>query len=209
VKLPSVPNPKALSDFLDARRAADPEHFQDLSLAVVKLLGPGQYIVEPPGRNTWDISDWQRMITLIRQLPTGGIRTWLTQRLLKAAAAGAPCPYSEQELSVIAARCTEREDAAKKVERLMRKVIAASLLSKRIGEMFDGIITGASPKGTFVRLLKFPQKGMVVRGAKGADVGDKVHVRLSGVDVDRGLLILRGNEKANRGTVRVTNKQKI
>ena len=90
-------------------------------------------------------------------------------------------------MSQIAAHCTEREDAARKVERLMRKVAAASLLSRRIGEMFDGIVTGASPKGTYVRLLKFPAEGRVVRGAQGIDVGDKVRVRLVAVDVDQGL----------------------
>jgi exoribonuclease-2 len=112
----------------------------------------------------------------------------VTQRLLKASAAGAPCPYSEGELKDIAARCTEREDAARKVERLMRKIIAASLLSKRVGEVFDGIVTGANPKGTFVRLLSFPAEGMVVRGGQGIDVGDKVKVRLCSVDVNRGFV---------------------
>ena len=101
------------------------------------------------------------------------------------AAAG---PYSESELSAIAAHCTERDDAARKVERLMRKVAAACLLSRRIGEVFDGIITGASPKGTYVRLLKFPAEGMVVRGARGIDVGDTVRVRLASVNVAKGFI---------------------
>jgi exoribonuclease-2 len=112
----------------------------------------------------------------------------VTQRLLKATAASVPCPYSETELSAVAAHCTEREDAARKVERLMRKVTAASLLSRRIGEVFDGIITGASPKGTYVRLLKFPAEGRVVRGAQGIDVGDSVRVRLASVDVAKGFI---------------------
>ena len=112
----------------------------------------------------------------------------VTQRLLKATAASLPGPYPEAGLSAIAAHCTEREDAARKVERLMRKVAAACLLSRRIGEVFDGIITGASPKGTYVRLLKFPAEGRVVRGAQGIDVGDKVQVRLVSVDVAKGFI---------------------
>ena len=112
----------------------------------------------------------------------------MTQRLLKATTAGTAGPYSETELSAIAAHCTEREDAARKVERLMRKVAAASLLQRRIGEVFYGIITGASPKGTYVRLLKFPAEGMVVQGGQGIHVGDSVRVRLASVDVAKGFI---------------------
>jgi exoribonuclease-2 len=112
----------------------------------------------------------------------------VTQRLLKATIAGAPAPYGEKELTDIATHCTEREDAAKKVERLMRKIIAANLLSRQIGQVFDGLITGASPKGTYVRLLKFPAEGKLVRGAQGVDVGDKVSVRLAAVDTNRGFI---------------------
>src|SRR5205823_9537848 len=97
-----------------------------------------------------------------------------TQRLLKAMASGNSSPYSESELSAIAAHCTEREDAARKVERLMRKIVAANVLRSRVGEVFDGVVTGVSPKGTYVRLLKFPAEGRVIRGEKGIDVGDKV-----------------------------------
>lgn len=188
VKLPAVPDPRALADFLDARKAADPEHFPDLSLAVVKLLGAGEYIVEPPGREQEGhfglaVHDYTHSTA-----PNRRYADLVTQRLLKAASAGAPGPYTEAELGAIAARCTEREDAAKKVERTMRKVMAANLLSRRIGEMFDGIITGVSPKGTFVRLLGFPAEGMVVRGAQGVDVGDKVRVRLAAADVARGFI---------------------
>ena len=103
----------------------------------------------------------------------------VTQRLLKSAAGAKPSPYTEMELGQIAAHCTEREDAARKVERLMRKVIAANVLSQRLGEMFDGVVTGASPKGTYVRLLQFPAEGRVVREAQGIDVGDRVHVELA------------------------------
>jgi exoribonuclease R len=112
----------------------------------------------------------------------------VTQRLLKAAGPGAGSPYAEPQLGAIAAHCTEREDAARKVERLMRKVIAANLLSQRIGEIFDGIVTGAAPKGTYVRIRKFPAEGQVVRGQQGMDVGDRVRVKLTAVDVAKGFI---------------------
>jgi exoribonuclease-2 len=189
VKLPDEPDPRALSDFLAQRQAADPAHFPDLSLSVVKLLGPGEYIVEHPGAEHEGhfglaVQDYTHSTA-----PNRRFADLVTQRLLKAAASpGAPSPYTEAELSGIATHCTEREDAARKVERLMRKVIAASLLSRRIGEVFDGIITGASPKGTYVRLLKFPAEGLVVKGAQGLDVGDKIQARLMSVNVERGFI---------------------
>src|SRR5581483_10591186 len=176
VKLPAVPDSRALADFLDQRRAADPDNFPDLSLSVVKMLGAGEYIVEHPGQEHeghfgLGVQDYTHSTA-----PNRRYADLVTQRLLKAAAAGRPAPCSETELGRIAIHCTDRAQAARSVERLMRKVVAAILLSKRIGETFDGIITGATPKGTFVRLLKFPAEGMVVRGAQGVDVGDKVRV---------------------------------
>lgn len=188
VKLPATPDPRALADFLDQRKAADPVHFPDLSLSVVKLLGPGEYIVEHPGQEHEGhfglaVQDYTHSTA-----PNRRYADLVTQRLLKAAAAGVPADFSEAELGQIAAHCTDRSQAARSVERLMRKVVAAILLSRRIGEIFDGIITGATPKGTFVRLLKFPAEGMVVRGAQGIDVGDKVQVRLASVEVDKGFI---------------------
>ena len=188
VKLPAAPDPRALSVFLDQRRTLDPAHFQDLSLSVVKLLGPGEYIVEPPGAEREGHFGLAENDYTHSTAPNRRYADLVTQRLLKAAAAGGPGPYSESELSAIAAHCTEREDAARKVERLMRKVAAACLLGRRIGEVFDGVITGASPKGTYVRLLKFPAEGMVVRGAHALDVGDAVRVRLTSVDVAKGFI---------------------
>ena len=187
-KLPPTPDPRALSEFLDQRKAADPADFPDLSLSVVKLLGPGEYVVEPPGSEQVGhfglaVADYTHSTA-----PNRRYADLATQRLLKAVAAGGPGPYDEASLSQIAARCTEREDAARKVERLMRKVAAASLLSKRIGEVFDGVVTGAAPKGTYVRLLKLPVEGRVVRGTQGIDVGDKVRVRLASVDVAKGFI---------------------
>ncbi len=188
VKLPASPDPRALSAFLDQRKAADPVHFQDLSLSVVKLLGPGEYMVEPPGVEHEGHFGLAENDYTHSTAPNRRYADLVTQRLLKATTAGVPGPYPESELTAIAAHCTEREDAARKVERLMRKVAAACLLDRRIGEVFDGIITGASPKGTYVRLLKFPAEGMVVRGAHGIDVGDPVRVRLTSVNVAKGFI---------------------
>jgi VacB/RNase II family 3'-5' exoribonuclease len=188
VKLPATPDPRALSEFLDQRKAADPLHFPDLSLSVVKLLGPGEYVADSPGAEQEGhfglaVADYTHSTA-----PNRRYADLVTQRLLKTTYAGGPGAYDQSELSRIAARCTEREDAARKVERLMRKVAAACLLSGRIGEVFEGIVTGASPKGTYVRLLKFPAEGRVVRDMRGIDVGDKVRVRLISVDVAKGFI---------------------
>jgi exoribonuclease-2 len=188
VTLPNEPQPRALSDFLTQRKAADPVHFPDLSLAVVKLLGPGEYIVETPGAEQEGhfglaVHDYTHSTA-----PNRRYADLVTQRLLKASVTNSAPAYSQTDLSAIAAHCTEREDAARKVERLMRKVIAASALSSRIGEVFDGLITGASPKGTYVRLIQFPTEGRLTQGAAGVDVGDKVRVRLTAVDVERGYI---------------------
>src|ERR1041384_7472223 len=142
VRLPSAPDPRALAEFLEQRKMADPVHFPDLSLSIVKLLGPGEYIVEPPGAEQEGhfglaVHDYTHSTA-----PNRRYADLVTQRLLKATSASQQSPYSEVELSAIASHCTEREDAARKVERLMRKVVAASLLSRRVGEVFDGIITG-------------------------------------------------------------------
>jgi VacB/RNase II family 3'-5' exoribonuclease len=188
VKLPDVPDPRALSEFLAQRKTADPEHFPDLSLSVVKLLGPGEYIVEAPGTEHEGhfglaVQDYTHSTA-----PNRRFADLITQRLLKASAAGSGAPYAQPELTTIAAHCTEREDAARKVERLMRKVAAANLLSHRIGEIFDGIVTGASLKGTYVRLLKMPAEGRVVHGAQGMNVGDKVRVKLVSLEVAKGFI---------------------
>jgi exoribonuclease-2 len=190
VKLSPTPDPKDLSAFLEQRSVADPVHFPDLSLAVVKLLGPGEYIVEPPGGESEGHFGLAAHDYTHSTAPNRRFADLVTQRLLKGIVGQNGAPYLEAELRAIAARCTEREDAARKVERLMRKVCAASLLTRRIGKVFDGIITGASPKGTYVRLLTFPAEGRVVRGVQGIDVGDKVRVRLASVDVGKGFIDL-------------------
>ena len=188
VKLPETPDPRALSDFLVQRKLADLVHFPDLSLSVVKLLGPGEYIVEAPGTEHEGHFGLALQDYTHSTAPNRRFADLVTQRLLKATATNSPAPYSQTDLTAIAARCTEREDAARKVERVMRKVVAAGLLSHRIGEVFDGIVTGASPKGTYVRLLKFPAEGRVNRGAQGMNVGDTVHVKLTSVHSPKGFI---------------------
>jgi exoribonuclease-2 len=187
-KLPQEPDAAALETFLDRRRKADPERFPDLSLAVVKLMGRGEYALdlpgsEAPGHFGLAVKDYTHSTAPNRRFPD-----LITQRLLKAAMAGAPLPYAPPVLAALATHCTEREDAATKVERRVRKSAAALLLSGRIGGSFDAIVTGASPKGTWVRLLQPPAEGRLDRGSQGLDVGDHVRVKLVSTDVPRGYI---------------------
>lgn len=188
VKLPAEPDSKALEDFLVKEKAADPVRFPDLSLAIIKLLGSGEYVAELPGETApghfgLAVRDYSHSTA-----PNRRYTDLLTQRLLKAAMAGTDSPYSNSELVALALHCTEEEDAANKVERQVGKSAAALLLGSRIGEGFDAIVTGASPKGTWVRLLSMPVEGMLVRGYEGLDVGNRLHVRLVSVDVERGYI---------------------
>jgi len=197
-RLPRDPDRRALADFVAGRRQADPVRFADASLSIAKLLGPGEYVLqrsEDPdiGHFGLAVDDYAHSTAPNRRYPD-----LVTQRLLKAAAAGAPSPYSDAELLAIAAHCTERENAARKVERTMRKVAAAVLLSSRIGETFDGIVTGASPKGTYVRLFRPPAEGRVVRGEHGLDVGDLVRVELLDTDPARGFIDFASVARARR-----------
>ncbi len=187
-KLPQLPDSKALEEFLVKQKAADPLRFPDLSLAVVKLLGAGEYVAElpvgnAPGHFGLAVKDYGHSTAPNRRYPD-----LLTQRLLKAALEGKPVPYGKEELDALAAHCTKAEDAANKVERQVEKSAAALLLETRIGEKFDSIVTGASEKGTWVRLLSVPVEGKVVQGFEGLDVGDRVRVQLSSVDVEKGFI---------------------
>ena len=187
-RLPNEPDAAALEAFLARRRKADPEKFPDLSLAVVKLIGRGEYALDlpggdPPGHFGLAVKDYTHSTAPNRRFPD-----LITQRLLKAALAGAPPPYTLPELAGLAKHCTAREDDATKVERRVRKSAAALLLSSRIGESFDAIVTGASDKGTWVRLFKPPTEGKLERGFKGLDVGDRVRVKLVHTDVERGFI---------------------
>ena len=186
--LPEVPDSKALEEFLVKQKAADPIRFPDLSLTVIKLLGAGEYVAELPDGNIpghfgLAVQDYAHSTAPNRRYPD-----LLTQRLLKAALEGKTAPYSKDELDVLATHCTEAEDSAKKVERRVEKSAAALLLESRIGEEFDSITTGASDKGTWVRLLNIPVEGKLVQGFEGVDVGNRVRVQLVSVDVQQGYI---------------------
>jgi VacB/RNase II family 3'-5' exoribonuclease len=190
--LPEVANAAALDAFLAKRRAADPARFGDLSLAVVKLLGSGEYVLSVPGRAMpghfgLAVNDYTHSTAPNRRFPD-----LVTQRLLKAALDGGAMPYGEADLEALAAHCTEQEDNAAKVERQVRKSAAALLLADRIGQGFDALVTGASAKGTWVRINHPNVEGRVVRGFEGMDVGEKVRVTLLGVDAVRGFIDFTG-----------------
>jgi len=190
-KLPAAPDSKALEDFLTKAKAADPVRFPDLSLAVIKLMGAGEYVAELPGDTApghfgLAVRDYTHSTAPNRRYPD-----LLTQRLLKAAIGKSPSPYSNDELEALAKHCTQEEDAANKVERQVRKSAAAMLLENRIGEQFDAIVTGAAEKGTWARLLTIPVEGRVAHGFEGLDVGNRIRVQLISVDVDRGYIDFR------------------
>jgi VacB/RNase II family 3'-5' exoribonuclease len=187
-RLPETPDSKALEEFLVKEKAADPIRFPDLSLAVIKLLGAGEYIAELPDGNIpghfgLAVKDYAHSTAPNRRYPD-----LLTQRLLKAALEGKPVPYRKDQLDVLATHCTEAEDAANKVERRVEKSAAALLLESRIGEQFDSIVTGASEKGTWVRLLNIPVEGKLVDGFEGLDVGERTWVQLIDTNVERGYI---------------------
>jgi len=186
--LPKEPDARALDQFLVSARVADPLRFPDLSLGVIKLLGAGEYVVELPGGNVAGhfglaVRDYAHSTAPNRRYPD-----LITQRLLKAALAGHPLPYENDELETLARHCTEAEDAANKVERQVTKSAAAILLETRIGEQFDAIVTGASDKGTWVRLLQPPVEGKLESGLDALNVGHRLRVQLVRTDVERGYI---------------------
>ncbi len=185
--LPPQPDSKALNDFLLRRKAADPDHFADLSLAVIKLIGPGEYVLERPGDPEQGhfglaVQDYTHSTA-----PNRRFADIVTQRLIKALLSGRSTPYSDDELAAIASNCTLKEDAARKVEREMSKRIAALAMSNRIGATFDAVVTGVTPRGTFVRVLQPHIEGLLTQ-AQGVDVGDRVRVKLVRTDVQRGFV---------------------
>lgn len=188
--LPEKPDSVTLSEFLARRRAADPEHFTDLSLSVVKLLGPGIYVLERRLGNRRDAGHFGLAIAeyVHSTAPNRRFADLVTQRMLRSVTAGGPPPYSDEELTGIAARCTERGEAARKVERTMRKIAGAWMLAERIGESFTAVITAASSKGIYARVLSPPVEGRVVRGGKELDVGDTVSLTLVVADPVRGFI---------------------
>jgi ribonuclease R len=186
--LPPDPDSKALEEFLVRRRKADPATFPDLSLTIVKAMGAGEYAVDMPGQSPIGhfglaVRDYSHSTAPNRRFPD-----LITHRLLKGALAGTPSPYSPDELEQLARHCTDQEDAANKVERQTRKSAAASMLASKIGTRYDGIVTGASAKGTWVRIFHPPVEGKVVHGGGGLDIGQRVHVKLVGTDVDKGFI---------------------
>jgi exoribonuclease-2 len=185
-KLPASPDSRALNRFLQDQKAKDILRFPDLSLMVVKLLGRGEYVLDKPGEIPQGhfglaVKDYNHSTAPNRRYPD-----LITQRLLKSALVSAASPYSLPDLQSLASHCTEQENAADKVERQMRKSASALFLSKRVGETFEALVTGASQKGTWVRLLKPPVEGYLAQGNKGLDVGDRLLVKLVGVSVEKG-----------------------
>jgi exoribonuclease-2 len=196
--LPEIPNSKSLEEFLVVQKSADPIRFPDLSLAVIKLLGSGEYIAEQPdgdspGHFGLAVKDYGHSTAPNRRYPD-----LLTQRMLKAALEGTPAPYKKADLDALAAHCTEAEDAATKVERQVAKSAAALLLQSRIGEQFDSIVTGASEKGTWVRVLTVPVEGKLISGFEGIDVGDRIRVKLVSVDVQQGFIDFKNVNNSNQ-----------
>jgi exoribonuclease-2 len=187
-KLPVQPDSNALNDFLLRRKAADPDHFADLSLSVIKLIGPGEYVLEragdtAPGHFGLAVQDYTHSTA-----PNRRFADVVTQRLVKALLAGQKNPYTDDELTAIAANCTQKEDAARKVEREMSKRLAAVAMQKHIGEEFDAIVTGKTDHGTFVRVAQPHIEGLLAQGQQGLDVGDKLRVKLIRADAQKGYI---------------------
>jgi VacB/RNase II family 3'-5' exoribonuclease len=188
VTLPAQADSKVLNDFLLKRKAADPDHFADLSLAVIKLIGPGEYVLERPGDPEQGhfglaVQDYTHSTA-----PNRRFADVVTQRLIKALLDGKPNPYSDDELAGIATNCTQKGDAARKVEREMSKRLAAVAMCHRVGETFDAIVTGVTPHGTFVRVLQPHIEGLLAQGAQGLHVGDKIRAKLTRIDVQHGFI---------------------
>jgi len=186
--LPAAADSAALAAFLAHRKDVAPDAFGDLSHTVIRLLGPGEYVVDPPGAEPpghfgLAVRDYTHSTAPNRRYPD-----LITQRLLKAALATHPSPYAIDELERLATHCTQQEDNANRVERQVRKSAAAMLVESRVGQSFDALVTGASPQGTYVRVTTPPIEGKLMRGEHGLDVGDRVRVTLVKVDVDRGYI---------------------
>lgn len=187
-KLPENPDQPSLASFLDKRRAADPLHFPDLSLSIVKLIGSGQYVVERQGEDSGGhfglaVRDYAHSTA-----PNRRFTDIVVQRLVKAVISNQPQPYSNEELDAIAQHCNEQEKAARKVERKMRKIVAATVMQRHVGENFEAIVTGVSASGTFARILRPPVDGRIEQGEHGLQVGEKVIVRLVSADPRSGFI---------------------
>jgi len=187
-ELPDEPDAKSLEGFLRIRRQTDPAGFADLSLVIIKLLGRGEYLAASPGSDTSGHFALAATSYTHSTAPNRRFPDLVTQRLLKAAFAATPPPYSIEELDQLAVHCTERENAANKVERFVRKCAAAALLLPRIGELFDGIVTGVTSRGTWVRISRPEVEGKVFGATSELDVGDHIQVRLISADPEQGFI---------------------
>ncbi len=187
--LPPDPDPGALNAFLMRRKQADPDHYADVSLIVLKLMGPGEYVLMRPGDAEQGHFGLAAHDYTHSTAPNRRFADLVTQRLLKSLKG--PAPYADADLEAIARNCTLKEDAARKVQRDMNKRLAAVALQSRIGQGFSAVVTGVTPKGVFVRIVDPPVEGRVMRGEQGLDVGDRVHVTLIGADPARGFIDFR------------------
>ena len=210
-RLPPEPDNVALSEFLARRRAADPEHFPDLSLSVVKLLGPGRYVLERrlggrrhAGHFGLAVADYVHSTA-----PNRRFADLVTQRMVRALLRGSPPPYTDAELMAIAERCTERSAAARKVERTMRKMAAATMLAERVGESFAAIVTSVSPKGMYARVLSPPVEGRIVRGGGGLDVGDTVRLTLLSTNPEKGWIDFAHDSDGTQRKLERSRRKKI
>ncbi|HWQ66987.1 MAG TPA: RNB domain-containing ribonuclease [Methanospirillum sp.] len=187
-KLPGEPDSIALGKFLTKRRIADPGRFPDLSLTIVKLMGSGEYVAYVPGK--MPIGHFALAVTDYTHgtAPNRRYVDLIIQRLLKSVLDREKSPYRLRELEDQAEWLTGREKGSKKVERFMHKAAAAMLLHDKAGEVFDAYVTGASEKGTYVRLLTIPVEGRVMHGEHGLRVGQKVSVKLIKTDPENGFI---------------------
>ncbi len=187
-KLPAEPDSGALNIFLQKRKSADAAHYEDVSLAVIKLMGPGEYVLSRPGDTGQTHFALAAHDYTHSTAPNRRFADTVTQRLIKFVLSRGTPPYTDPQLDSIARNCTIKEDAARKVERVMNKRIAAVALEPRIGQTFAGVVTGVMPKGVFVRISDPPAEGILVRGQRGVDVGDQLRVKLVSTDPQRGYL---------------------
>jgi len=187
-KLPPEPDAAALNGFLVRRKQADPVHYADVSLSVLKLMGPGEYVLMRPGDDPQGHFGLAAHDYTHSTAPNRRFADMVTQRLIKTHAAGVASPYSDDELGAAARDCTLKEDAARKVQRNMTKRMAAVAMRNRVGQTFSGVVTGVTPKGVFVRVLDPPVEGRLMRGEAGLDVGDRLHVTLLSTDPQRGFI---------------------
>jgi exoribonuclease-2 len=186
--LPADPDPAALNGFLLRRKQADPVHFADVSLSVLKLMGPGEYVASRPGAEMEGHFGLAAHDYTHSTAPNRRFADLVTQRLLKALLAHRAAPYSDEELDATARNCTLMEDAARKVQRDMTKRIAAVALADKVGQKFAAVVTGVTPKGVFVRISEPPVEGRLMRGEQGVDVGDQIQVTLLSTDPQRGFI---------------------